>query len=216
MVQLMWLAKSGEPPEHPDHNIAYDHDIIQICPACSGATLEKLRHDCFDFEEVYDQYEWYELAPDEGTKLRAIATRCEQPLNPFCNCATHKSLRQSASSLPASSWDAVYEQNAHRHLVTVSDGSKPAFTVLGRAVKFEPVQHTQPILQVNDKPVSPRVLLFIAIGWPITYTAALVLWFRAMDVSLLLDALYVVGMLPVTFVVAGIVMALPAAFKPGK
>src|SRR5437773_2012224 len=67
MVQLLFLNKSGEPPGHPDHQIGYNHDVVNVCRSCNGATLERLRHDCFDFEEVWDQYDWYELTPeDEG------------------------------------------------------------------------------------------------------------------------------------------------------
>ena len=210
----MWLSKSGEPPGHPEHNIGYDHELIEICPECSGATLEKLKHDCFDFEDVWDQYEWYELAPDDGARVRALAARCEQPLNPFCNCFTHNSLRESAGSLPTSSWNAVFEAGAHRHRVTISDGTTPAFTLIGQAVQFQPVEHTQAVVMVNDKPVPKRVLTFVGIGWPLTYATALALWFWRLDVSWVADALYVVGMVPVTFFAAGIFMALPALFKP--
>lgn len=79
LVRLMFLHKSGEPPGDPNHQIGYEHDVVEMCPSCNGATLEHLRHDCFDFEEVWDQYEWYDLSPDDGTRLREVASRCEQP-----------------------------------------------------------------------------------------------------------------------------------------
>ena len=79
LVRLMFLHKSGEPPGDPNHQIGYEHDVVETYPSCNGATLEHLRHDCFDFEEVWDQYEWYDLSPDDGTRLREVASRCEQP-----------------------------------------------------------------------------------------------------------------------------------------
>src|SRR5258705_9945402 len=103
LVRLMWLHKSGEPPGDPGHQIGYDDDVLEICPSCNGATLEALRHDCFDFEAVWDQYEWYELSPEDGAKARAIASHCERPLDPSCDCDAHKSLRTSVRALPNSS-----------------------------------------------------------------------------------------------------------------
>src|SRR5881394_2730404 len=136
LTRLMWLHKSGEPPEHPDHQIGYDHDVIDICASCNGATIERLRHDCFDYEAVYDQYEWYEISPEDGAKVRDVAVRCERPMDPFCNCATHKSLRTSALALPASRWDAIFETSAHRHIVTLSDGKKPSFALVRSGVEL--------------------------------------------------------------------------------
>ena len=132
LTQLMWLHKAGEPPEHENHNITYDHDILHICPVCNGATVERLRHDCFDFEEVYDQYEWYELKPEDGPLVRSVVARCDTPLNPFCNCATHKSLRESVRTLPVNAWDAVFDAH-HRHMVELKDGKRPAFKLVAPA-----------------------------------------------------------------------------------
>lgn len=139
LTRLMMLHKVGEPPEHPDHNIGYDHVVIESCPACDGATVESLRHDCFDWESVYDQYEWYELSPADGAKLKTSAGRCQQPLNPFCGCSVHQSLRASARALPSSSWDVVFEWGAHRHVVTLGGSDDaPTLTPAGSEMRAAP------------------------------------------------------------------------------
>jgi hypothetical protein len=132
LAKLLWLNKVGEPSDHPDHQIAYDHDIVEICPTCNGAVLERLRHDCFDFEEVWDQYEWFELSPEDGARLREVVARCDEPLNPFCSCDTHQSLRKSTHELPSSSWDAVFEAGAHRHQVRLTAVGKPRFVLISQ------------------------------------------------------------------------------------
>jgi hypothetical protein len=200
LTRLLWLHKVGEEPGHPDHNIGYDADVIDICPSCNGATLEALRHDCFDFEAVYDQYEWYEFEPADGERLRAVAARCEQPLNPFCNCAAHKSLRQSASALPRSSWDAIFEAAQHRHLVTVNDGAKPKLTLVRTGVELP---------KASEKPKGPdtEAVGFIFLAWPALLGIMLYGWFRLVHIPWFLDALVVLLAIPFTFVVAGVLLA---------
>ena len=203
-VQLIWLNKVGEPPGHKDHNISYDHDLVEICPACNGATLVRLRHDCLDFESVYDQYEWYELSPDEGARLREFAARCKRPLDPFCTCAVHKSLKASALTLPSSNWDAVFESAAHRRMITIADGRKPAFKLVGAYVA--PPQPVAPP-PAPAKPLDIKTLLWVMVAWPLTFVASLVLYFRAVDWPFLVDAIVVIVALPMTIVVAGLVVA---------
>jgi len=200
LTRLMWLHKSGEPPDHADHQITYDHDIVEICPSCNGATIEHLRHDCFDYEAVYDQYEWYELGPEDGARLRTLAARCDRPLEPFCNCATHKALRTSALALPSGSWDAIFEGSAHRHIITVSDGKKPAFTLVRTGVELP-----KPL----EKPKEPdtEAVGFIFLAWPALLAITLFGWFRLVHLPWFLDAIVVLVAIPATFVGAGVILA---------
>lgn len=202
-VRLMWLYKSGEPPGDPNHQIGYDHDLIEICPACSGATLESLRHDCFDYEDVWDQYEWYELSPDDGARMRAIAARCDRPLDPFCVCMTHASLRSSARALPSSSWDTIFEIAAHRHVVTISDGPKPAFALVRTGVELPKPPLAEP---VKPKPDAEAVG-FVFLAWPALLALTLYAWFRFARVSWYLDVLVVLIAIPASFVVSGVLLA---------
>ncbi len=204
LTQLLWLTKVGEPPGDPNHNIGYDSDVIEICPACNGATLEALRHDCFDWEEVHDQYEWYEFAPEDGVRLRAIAATCDQPLNPFCDCAAHKSLRTSAQQLPRSSWDTIFEPAQHRHIVTVTDGAKPKLTLVRTGVEL-----AKPPAPPPDQPKAPdtEAVGFIFLAWPAAFAAFLWLWFRFVKLPWIVDAIVAFLAIPATFVVAGMVLA---------
>jgi hypothetical protein len=210
-VRLLMLNKVGEPPDHPQHNIGYDHDLVEICPACNAATLERLRHDCFDFEAVWDQHEWYELSPEDGARMREVAARCDRPLDPFCKCGVHASLKASALALPGSSWDAVFESAAHRHVITLVDGPEPAFSLVTRGAATPMASPaTAPAVSKESAPGKPhdlKTILFVCVVWPLVFIGSLVAWFRAVDWPLLVDALFVAVMLPVSFVLAGVLTA---------
>ena len=208
----MWLHKVGEPPGEPNHNISYDHDIIEICSSCNGAILEALRHDCFDYEEVWDQYEWYEVGPADGLKLRAIAARCERPLDPFCDCDAHKSLRTSARELPRASVDAVFESVGHRHVVTVSDGPTPRFALSPEGTELLRVRkelEKQMLPPPTDQAKSPdaEAVGFIFIAWPATLAASIWAWMRWVRLPWYVDTVVIIVAIPATFVIAGMAMA---------
>jgi len=205
LVRLLFLHKSGEPPDDPKHQIAYDHDVVEICPSCNGATLERLRHDCFDFEEVWDQYEWYELSPEDCVRLREVASRCGQPLNPFCTCEVHQSLRESMLALPTSSWSAVFESAAHRHTIRLSAVGKPRFTLVQRGVAPKPVDTKSDPMA---KPVDTKGVMFIFVAWPAVFFAFAAAWFRLVHLPWFIDAPVLFVAIPVSFVVAGVVLSL--------
>jgi hypothetical protein len=205
LARLMFLHKSGEPPGDPKHQIGYEHDVVEICSACNGATLERLRHDCFDFEEVWDQYEWYELSPEDGTRLREVAARCAQPLNPFCTCAEHRSLCESARALPVSSWDAVFERATHRHTIRLSAVGTARFTLVQQGVAPKP---GDPKNQLNAKPVDIKGVAFIFLAWPAVLLAFVVAWFRLVHLPWFIDAPIVFVAIPLSFLVAGVILAL--------
>jgi hypothetical protein len=205
LTQLFWLSKSGEPPGDPGHNIAYDSDTIEICPSCNGATLEALRHDCFDFEEVHDQYEWYEFEPEDGLRLRAIASGCGQPLNPVCSCAAHTSLRTSAQRLPRTSWDTIFEPSHHRHIVSITKGDRPALTLKQQA--FEAPAPAEPPAPDKPKTADTATVVFIFIAWPAAMALSIYVWNRWVSLPLIVDAFAFLLAVPATFVVTGILFA---------
>jgi hypothetical protein len=198
----MWLTKSGEPPGHPEHNIGYDHDVVDICPECSGATLERLKHDCFDFEDVWDQYEWYELDAADGPAIREVAAQCPDPLNPFCRCQTHKSLALSMRHLPASGWSTVFDDAGHRHRVSIVRGASPRFEHIG------PLTWSADTAAAQVKAMQPSSLRALFIVCPIVLAISLVVWFRNVHVSWPFDVLVTLIELPATFFVAVILVAL--------
>jgi hypothetical protein len=131
LPELIVLDRSGFPPGHEQHQIGYDHDVVYACTACGHATLEQWRHDCFDWEEVWDQYEWFVLAPEDANRLTEIVKRCEQPLVSNCICPVHKSLRQSVHALPRGSWDVGFEHASHYQRATVTDAKRPQLHASG-------------------------------------------------------------------------------------
>lgn len=200
LVRLLFLHKSGEPPGDPGHQISYDHDIVEICPSCNGATLEVLKHDCFDFEEVWDQYEWYELVPADGARLRELAARCGRPLDPFCRCPVHQSLRESARLLPTSGWNAVFEAGAHHHVATLTSGDRPRFRVEERVATA-----AAPQAGARDRAV------WVAIGLsPLVFAGLLVAYFRAANLSWPIDVLVTLAAIPASIVIAVAMVALVA------
>lgn len=216
-TRLFWLHKIGEPPGDPKHNIGYDHDLIEVCPTCDVATLEKLRHDCFDFEDVWDQYEWYDMSQADTARLRTVISKCERPLDPFCGCAVHKSLRKSASELPTQSWNAVYEWSAHRHRVALTEHEPPRFSLLESGVGTAAVERSDVERSAVQRTGStePKVLVLITVVWPLTLIASLVLYFRAVDWPAFVDFLVVLAVIPGSFVAAVMLMALVSVIREG-
>jgi hypothetical protein len=201
-VRLLMLNKIGEPPGNPDHNITYEHDLVVICPACNGATLERLRHDCLDFEEMWDQYEWYELTPEDGARLRDITARCAKPLDPHCSCKIHRSLRAAVTALPVSTWDAVFEGDAHRHMITLVDGKHPSFSLQGRGYAVSNAAQAPATAGRAANTVDGQNIVFVFLLWPLLYVSALIGWFMTGDWPVLADTIIVVLAFPLTFILA--------------
>ena len=101
---LVVLAKEGFPPGDPSHNIVYSHDAIFGCDDCHHGYVELRRHDCFDFEEVFDQDEVCALDGESVAKVADGLAACPQPTSEACQCKVHQSLRSSCGSLPRHIW----------------------------------------------------------------------------------------------------------------
>jgi hypothetical protein len=211
-ARLLFLDKQGEPPDHPDHMIGYDHIVVDVCDTCNGATVEKLRHDCFDFEEVWDQYEWYELSPADGVRLRDIALRCPQPLDPGCACAIHRALRESANALRASGWETVFEWPAHHHPIALSAGNPPRFVEDDRArpATDAAVGAVGPVAPRRLTPAEERWLASIML---LTYDASLVAYFRFADWPWFVDVFVALALLPASVLVGVTLTAFVRVFR---
>jgi hypothetical protein len=97
---LIVLAKEGFPPGDSRHVFGYSHDAIFGCDDCHHGYAEIRRHDCFDFEEVYDQDQVCALDGESIARLTECLPRCPEPTSEKCACKVHQSLRSSWSSLP--------------------------------------------------------------------------------------------------------------------
>jgi len=103
---LILLAREGIPPGEPGHNIVYSHDAIFGCDDCHAGYTEVRRHDCFDFEEIYDQDDHHPLDAESIGQLLGCLPNCPTPLSEKCDCKVHQSLRSTWHSLP-NNWDNV-------------------------------------------------------------------------------------------------------------
>jgi hypothetical protein len=98
---LLNLAVDGVSHGAPGHVFTFDYDILALCEACGHGQLEKYSHDCFHYEgdEDWDMYWWYALSPTTLNRLRDLLVACPDRLNAKCDCALHRSLRESGERL---------------------------------------------------------------------------------------------------------------------
>ena len=125
---LILLAREGKPPGDPDHNIVYSHDAIFGCEDCHCGYAEVRRHDCFDFEEVFDQDEHHPLDADSIARLLQSLPGCPAPFSEHCTCKVHQSLRSSWSSLPSKLW-ANYNPDFPRPLLQMADPDQEKWVI---------------------------------------------------------------------------------------
>jgi hypothetical protein len=59
------IDQDGVPPGEPEHNIGYNQIMLARCQSCGSGLVERLDHDCFDHDSVFDQYEWYILSKSD-------------------------------------------------------------------------------------------------------------------------------------------------------
>ena len=124
MDALILLDQQGIPPGEDGHVITYSHLAAAVCPVCGHGQVESLDHDCFDYEDVWDWYEWYVLSPADTSQLRALVAACPHPLVAGCDCPVHSALRDTCRSLPHTAWHTSLqaEEHVHRVTLTVQDG----------------------------------------------------------------------------------------------
>ena len=111
------IDQDGIPPGKKGHNIGYSHVILAHCQKCDCGLVERLDHDCFDWEKVFDQYEWYLLDESDFKMLMESLRSCPDPMSSQCLCDIHRSLRTSLNSLPMNPWGWSLESTRHVHKV---------------------------------------------------------------------------------------------------
>lgn len=123
-----WIRvnQQGIPPGEEGHNITYNHIELLLCQSCGCSEIEIHDHDCFDYEDIHNRYEWYLLDSSDTAKLVKIAEACPSLLSPDCNCPVHNALRTSCRSLPSSPWlggrGVEADFHIHRAYLEVKDG----------------------------------------------------------------------------------------------
>lgn len=114
-LPILLVDETGVPPGREGHVIVYEHTVVVLCSKCGSGHVEKHDHDCFDFEEVRDQAEWYTLGVSDMATLLGHIAGCPQPFSAECDCPTHEGLRASCRELPAKGWQWALEADAHVH-----------------------------------------------------------------------------------------------------
>jgi hypothetical protein len=106
---LLRVDQHGIAPGDEGHDITYSHAEIFFCRHCRGSEIEIHRHDCFDYQDVSDEYAWYLLAPFRTGELLRVLKACPSPASADCACAIHGALRASCAALSSSAGRGVYE-----------------------------------------------------------------------------------------------------------
>ncbi len=116
---LILLDQDGVPPAQECHAILYMHTVVGQCSVCGAGLVERYEHDCFDWEDLWNEYEWYELDASDMKRLLIVLQDCPAPLSPQCTCPIHDALRSSYRSLPWSPWSDNLDARLHRHKVSL-------------------------------------------------------------------------------------------------
>ena len=116
---LMFVDEKGIPPAMEGHAIVYSQLVLSVCQICGCGQIEKFEHDCFDWEDLWNQYEWYLLDPPDMARLMEIVRKCPNPVSPACDCPIHTALRSTAISLPTASWYYTIDATLHVHWVSL-------------------------------------------------------------------------------------------------
>lgn len=123
---LFGLERDGVPPAQPGHNTEYRHLVVVGCGVCHWGHRERRRHDCFNWEDVWDNDDWWPIDTEDMARLRGSLSACPAPLTPECRCPVHRTLRASCSQhstsniLPSLGWD--YGREVPRLVIHVDQG----------------------------------------------------------------------------------------------
>lgn len=110
---LAVIDQQGVPPGQDGHTFWYTHVVVMVCSACGRGQIESLDHDCFDMDEVWDQYEWYVLEAADTLQLAQSLAACPAPTSPSCDCPVHHALRAAVTQLPRTGWRHVLDAERH-------------------------------------------------------------------------------------------------------
>ncbi|MEW5985083.1 MAG: hypothetical protein AB1791_00450 [Chloroflexota bacterium] len=118
---LAVIDQRGVPPGQDGHTFWYSHVVVMACGSCGRGQIESLDHDCFDMDDVWDQYEWYVLEAADTLQLAQHLSTCPAPMLPTCDCAVHLALRTAVAQLPRTGWRHVLDAERHVRPVRVDD-----------------------------------------------------------------------------------------------
>lgn len=122
MRPLLLLHRTGFPSGHPQHNFTYEHIVIARCQYCGAKQIEIFGHDCFSYDEVWDQSEWYALDAADGARAEELISECPSPLSAECACVAHQQLRDICLALPVKGWSSPLEAEGHVHSISLKIG----------------------------------------------------------------------------------------------
>ena len=93
------VDEQGIPPGQEGHMIYYYRALFATCTDCGSSQLEVLEHDCFNYDEEWNRYEYYVVDRAHTPQLLELLKACQNPLSANCDCPTHEALRASLKSL---------------------------------------------------------------------------------------------------------------------
>lgn len=87
-----------------DHDLLPSHPFCPLCLGCGEGQLEKLSHDCFNYDEGSDYYGWHVRMPEDMQELEQDLRACRMATWPDFDCETHRSRRESSKALACKDW----------------------------------------------------------------------------------------------------------------
>jgi len=98
------IYERGRPHGTTAHQLSFECASVFECRSCGAGQVEKVRHDCWNFDEAWDYYLWVMLEPADAKSLRQAVMPCRMAKWPRCQCTIHRSLVESAKFLPCPEW----------------------------------------------------------------------------------------------------------------
>ena len=100
LAPALVIEERGTPHGDPGHSYVFSEQTLGRCATGHGQ-LESYSHDCWDYEDDWDLYWWFLLSAAATAELLELARACPRPLAGTCECAVHRSLRESSERLSA-------------------------------------------------------------------------------------------------------------------
>jgi len=127
---IFLIIREGVYHGEEGHGITYSHVVIVKCESCGCGQIEEMEHDCFDWEDNWDEYDWYHITKEDIVLLSQEIERCKEPLNERCKCEIHLQLRKAIARIPRLAWKAVMGERERVHNIVVLKNEKIVFEVV--------------------------------------------------------------------------------------